>query len=337
MGKGLNDMKTMKLGKTGTDISRIGLGTWSIGGGSAWGGDHDFQQVVDTIRQAPKAGVNLIDTAPGYNFGNSEKILGKALEGMNREDVCIITKCGVVWDQEMKGDLFNVVNGIQLYKNLNTASVKKEIEESLQRLGTDYIDVYMTHWQAIEGTEYYVPIQKTMDLLNELKAQGKIGAIGAANVDINHIQEYLKWGQLDIVQAKYSILDRGIEEEIIPCCRENGVTIQAYSPLEMGLLSGTMARDYQPVGAQIPKKWFQPENMQAAMDMMDEWKPLCVKYDCTIANLALAWILAQGDFLNLLSGATTVEQIEENVKSAELNLEPKDVQLMRDMAESIDK
>ena len=327
-------MKTMKLGKTGIDISRMGLGTWSIGGGSAWGGDHDLQVVVDTIREAPKLGVNLIDTAPGYNFGNSEKILGKALEGMNREDVVIITKCGVTWDQEMKGDLFNKVNGIQLYKNLNSASIKREIEESLKRMGTDYVDVYMTHWQSIEGSEYYVPIQKTMEVLNDLKAQGKIKAIGAANVDIKQIQEYLKWGELDIVQAKYSILDRGIEDEIIPCCRENGVTIQAYSPLEMGLLSGTFPRDYKPVGA---KKWFQPENMQKAMDVMDQWKPLCEKYNCTIANLALAWILAQGDFINLLSGSTTVDQIAENVKSAELELDSADVAMMRDMVEAIDK
>lgn len=329
-------MKTMKLGKTGIDISRIGLGTWSIGGGSAWGGDHDLQVVVDTIRQAPQAGVNLIDTAPGYNFGNSEKILGLALREMKREDLVIITKCGVTWDQEMKGDLFNQVNGIQLYKNLNSASVQREIEESLNRLGTDYIDVYMTHWQSTPGTQYYVPIEKTMDVLMELKAKGKIRAIGAANVDIHQIEEYLKWGQLDIVQAKYSILDRGIEDEIIPCCRENGVTIQAYSPLEMGLLSGTLPRDYQPVGAQIPKKWFGQQKMQEAMDMMDQWKPLCEKYRCSIANLALAWILAQGDFLNLLSGSTTVAQIEENVKSAELGLEPDDIRYMRDLAESID-
>ena len=141
---------------------------------------------------------------------------------MNREEVVIITKCGVTWDQEMKGDLFNKVNGIQLYKNLNSESVKKEIVGSLERLGTDYVDVYMTHWQSVEGSEYYVPIQKTMDVLNELKAQGKIRAIGAANVDIDQIKEYLKWGDLDIVQAKYSILDRGIEDEIIPCCREPG-------------------------------------------------------------------------------------------------------------------
>ena len=256
---------------------------------------------------------------------------------MNREDVVIITKCGVTWDQEMKGDLFNKVNGIQLYKNLNSESVKREIEGSLERMGTDYIDVYMTHWQSIEGSEYYVPIQKTMEVLNELKAQGKIRAIGAANVDINQIQEYLKYGDLDIVQAKYSILDRGIEDEIIPCCRENGVTIQAYSPLEMGLLSGTFPRDYKPVGAQIPKKWFQPDNMQAAMDVMEQWKPLCEKYDCTIANLALAWILAQGDFINLLSGSTTVAQIAENVKSSDIELDPSDVAAMRDMVEAIDK
>ena len=330
-------MKTMKLGKTGMDVSRMGLGTWSIGGGSAWGGDHDLQTVVDTIVEAPKLGVNLIDTAPGYNFGNSEKILGMALQKMNREDVKIITKCGVTWDQEMKGDLFNKVNGIQLYKNLNSDSIKREIEESLKRMGTDYVDVYMTHWQSIEGSEYYVPIQKTMEVLNDLKAQGKIKAIGAANVDIKQIQEYLKHGELDIVQAKYSFLDRGIEDEIIPCCRENGVTIQAYSPLEMGLLSGTMPRDYKPVGAQIPKKWFQPDNMQKAMDVMDQWKPLCEKYNCTIANLALAWILAQGEFINLLSGSTTVDQIKENVKSTELEMDPADVAMMRDMVEEIDK
>ena len=327
----------MKLGKTGRDISRIGLGTWSIGGGSAWGGDHDLQTVVDTIREAPKAGVNLIDTAPGYNFGNSERILGKALEQMNREEIVIITKCGVTWDQEMKGDLFNKVNGIQLYKNLNSASIKREIEGSLERLGTDYVDVYMTHWQSVEGSEYYVPIQKTMDVLNELKAQGKIKAIGAANVDIHHIEEYLKWGDLDLIQVKYSILDRGIEEEIIPCAKENGITVQCYSPLEMGLLSGKMPRDYKPVGAQIPKKWFQPENMQRAMDVMDEWKPLCEKYNCTIANLALGWILAQGDFLNLLSGASKVAEIRENVKSAELGLAPEDVAMMRTMVEELDK
>ena len=151
-------MKTMKLGKTDIDISRMGLGTWSIGGGSAWGGDHDLQVVVDTIREAPKLGVNLIDTAPGYNFGNSEKILGKALEGMNREDVVIITKCGVTWDQEMKGDLFNKVNGIQLYKNLNSASIKRE-------MGT-------AHKVTIDGKSY-TPQEISAMILQKLKSDAE--------------------------------------------------------------------------------------------------------------------------------------------------------------------
>lgn len=326
-------MKTMKLGKTDKVVSRMGLGTWAIGGGPAWGGDKDLQECIDTIRSCPFLGINIIDTAPGYNFGNSEKIVGKALEGMKRDDICLITKCGITWTR--KGSLFNKVGDIQLYKNLSKESIMEEIEMSLERLGIDYIDIYMTHWQSVEP--YFTPIKETMEALNELKSAGKIKAIGAANMTPEHIKEYLKYGQLDLVQAKYSILDRAIEHDLVPICRDNKITIQAYSPLEQGLLSGCLGRHYIPKGAQCNKKWFQPKNMQKAMDMMDNWKDLCKKYDCTIANLALAWILAQGDFFNLLSGATTVEQIEENVKSAEIELSVEDAQLMRKMAEDIDK
>lgn len=324
-------MNQMKLGKSGIDISRMGLGTWSIGGGPAWGGDKDLQVCIDTIRECPKIGINLIDTAPGYNFGNSEVIIGKALKEMSREDIILITKCGIVWDRE--GSLFNKVGDTQLYKNLSKESIKDEFKKSLERLGTDYIDVYMTHWQSVEP--YFTPISETMEALNELKSEGKIKAIGVANATPDHIKEYLKYGDIDIVQAKYSILDKAIEEDIIPICKENGITLQAYSPLEQGLLSGCLPRDYKPVGAQCNKKWFQPKNMQNAMEMMDEWAPLCQKYDCNIANLALAWILAQGDFINLLSGANTVDQIKQNIKSTEIILEKEDIKIMREMADRI--
>ena len=176
-----------------------------------------------------------------------------------------------------------------------------------------------------------------MKVLNELKASGKIKAIGAANVTVEHIEEYLKYGNLDIVQAKYSILDRAIEKDLIPICKENNITIQAYSPLEQGLLTGTLPRDYIPIGAQCNKKWFQKENMQKAMDMMDKWKELCKKYNCSIANLAIAWILSQGKFINLLSGANTVSEIEQNVKSIQIKLSDEDIKYMRELAESIDK
>lgn len=328
-------MKTVKIGSLNKEISRMGLGTWAIGGGSAWGGDKDKQDSIATIQAAPKLGVNLIDTAPGYNFGTSERVLGEALKGMNREEVAVITKFGVVWDR--KGSLFNKVNGIQLYWNHTKESIMNEINLSLERLGVDYIDVYMSHWQSVEGSEYYTPISDTMDVLNELKAQGKIKAIGAANVSPKQVEEYLKWGDLDIVQAKYSVLDRAVEDELLPICKEHGVVLQAYSPLEMGLLTGTFPRDYQPVGAQIPKKWFQPENLPRVFDYLDALKPLCEKYNCTIADINMAWILAQDPKVVLLSGATTADQIKSNVRCTEFDMEPEDVAMMREMAEALDK
>lgn len=331
-------MKTIQIGTLKKPVSRISLGTWAIGGGPAWGQDPASQaeaerKSIETICACPGAGVNMIDTAPGYNFGNSERIVGKALQQMDREAMCVITKFGIVWDR--KGALFNKVGDTQLYKNLSRDSILHEIDQSLERLGTDYIDVYMSHWQAVEP--YYTPISETMELLNELKAQGKIRAIGAANVSPEQVEEYIKYGDLDIVQAKYSLLDRDVEKDLLPLCKEHNIVLQAYSPLEMGLLSGALPRDYKPVGAQIPKKWFQPENLPRVFDFLDELKPLCSKYDCTVADLALAWILAQDERVVLLSGSTTPEQIRSNVRSAEIELSAEDVAMMRDMAEALDR
>lgn len=327
----MHNMKTIKIGTLDKPVSRMGLGTWAIGGGSAWGGDKDLQESIATIRKAPELGVNLIDTAPGYNFGNSERILGEALKGMDREKIVIITKFGVVWDRE--GSLFNKVNGRQLYWNLSRESILDEIDKSLERLGVDYVDVYMSHWQSVEP--YYTPISETMEVLNELKAQGKIRAIGAANVSPSQVEEYIKYGSLDIVQAKYSVLDRAVEDELLPVCKAHGISLQAYSPLEMGLLSGTFPRDYKPVGAQIPKKWFQPENLPKVFDFIDRLRPLAEKYNCTVADISMAWILAQDEKVILLSGSTTADQISQNVRSTEIDLTPEDVKLIRDMAEEL--
>lgn len=326
-------MKTVQIGTLDKKISRMGLGTWAIGGGSAWGGDRAREECIKTIQKCPELGVNLIDTAPGYNFGQSEKIVGEALKGMEREKVVVMTKFGIVWTRE--GALFNKVGDVQLYKNLSRESILEEIEMSLERLGTDYIDIYMSHWQAVEP--YFTPISDTMDVLNELKVRGKIKAIGAANVTALQVQEYLKYGSLDIVQAKYSVLDREVEDELLPLCKEKGIVLQAYSPLEMGLLSGAMPRDYKPVGAQCNKKWFQPDNMSKVMDFLNELRPLCEKYNCAVADLSMAWILAQNDKVVLLSGATTGEQIRKNTRSDELELEASDVAIIRDMAEALDQ
>ena len=326
-------MKMMKLGKSDIEISKIGLGTWAIGGGPAWSREADVKVCVETIVKAAELGINLIDTAPGYNFGSSEKIVGEALKQLDREKMVVITKCGLVWNRT--GAPFNKVGDVQLYKNLSPESIREEVEESLKRLQTDYIDVYMTHWQSVEP--FFTPISDTVGVLNELKKEGKIRAIGAANVTPDQIREYLKYGQLDIVQGKYSILDRAVEEELLPVCKENQITLQAYSPLEQGLLAGKLSRDYVPTGARANKKWFQPDKMRKAMDMMDEWAPLCRKYNCSISSLALAWVMDQDEQINLPNGATKPEQIETNVVAADIQISKEDLMRMRELAELADR
>lgn len=325
-------MRYMKLGSTGRKISKMGLGTWAIGGGPAWGGDLDEAQCIRTIVRAVEKGIDLIDTAPGYNFGNSERIVGKALRHLDREKVCLVTKCGIVWDRE--GALFNKVGDRQLYKLLTPESIRIEVEESLRRLQTDYIDVYMTHWQAVEP--YYTPISETVVELQKLKEEGKIRSIGAANVTPAHIEEYVRSAQLDLVQGKYSILDRAVEEDLVPACKKHGITLQAYSPLEQGLLSGTIARGYAPEGARANKKWWQKENLERVLDMLEEWKPLVEKYHASIPALALAWVMNQGDHVNLLTGATEPGQIDMNAPAADIVLEEVDNRKMRALAEALD-
>lgn len=325
-------MKMIPLGCTDLTLSRMGLGTWAIGGGPAWKGDLDLQICIDTIIEAHRCGINLIDTAPGYNFGNSEVIVGQALKQLPRDEMVVETKCGIVWERQ--GSLFNKVGDRQLYKNLSTESIREEVEVSLERLGIDCIDIYMTHWQSVPP--YFTPIAETMGVLNALKAEGKIRAIGAANVDADHIREYLRHGELDIVQAKYSILDRGLESDLLPLCREHGIVVQVYSPLEQGLLTGTVTRDYVPGGAQANKVWFQRENMLRVIDMLEQWRPLCDKYRCSVPTLALAWILKQSELISILSGATAPEQVRENVQALAITLTDADSLLMREMAEALD-
>lgn len=328
-------MRYMELGSSGIQVSKMGLGTWAIGGGPAWSGDLDDRQAIDTIVAAVDNGINMIDTAPGYNFGNSERIVGKALKEVDRSKVILVTKCGVVWNRV--GTAWNKVGDRQLYKLLTPESVRLEVEESLERLGTDYIDLYMTHWPSIEP--YYTPIAETVDTLNALKKEGKIRAIGAANVSIDQIKEYVDCCELDLVQGKYSVLDRAVEKELIPLCQKHKITMQAYSPLEQGLLSGTIQKDYRPEAgnARANKKWWQPGNMERVIDMLDAWKPLTEKYNCSIPALCLSWIMNQGDTVNLLTGATTPDQVKMNAVAADIVLSDEDNAKMRKMAEALEQ
>ena len=324
-------MKYFSLGKTDVQISKLGFGAWAIGGGTWWG-DVDDELSKSTIHEALELGFNLIDTAPVYGFGHSESIVGQAVQG-RRDKVIISTKCGLNWDPARQGSPQLSRDGYNISRNLSAASIQKDLEDSLTRLGTDYVDIYITHWQATP--DFPTPISETMGKLMEMKQAGKIRAIGASNVDADMIREYLKYGQLDIIQQRYSMLDRK-DEPLLKLCEENDISFMAYSPLEQGLFTGKFTRDYKiPEGSvREMRVWFKPQNFQIAWDMMDKWGPICKEYGCTMSQLAIAWTAAQSPNLQVLTGARKPEQIKDNAGGADINLSHGTVALMREMAEA---
>lgn len=317
----------MQIGKSELKASTIALGTWAIGGGSWWG-DNNEQESIETIRLAVEEGINLIDTAPVYGFGYSEEVVGKAISPI-RQQVILSTKCGLMFDRT-EGSYYFSRDGFDIYKNLTKKAIKESVEQSLKRLGTDYIDILFTHWQSVEP--FLVPIEETMEALMTLKKEGKIRAIGGSNMSPWHIEEYCKYGELDIIQEKYSLIDRRIEKELLPTAEKFGVTFQAYSPLEQGLLTGKIRKDYipQPGTSRDGKKWYKPENLGRIVDGVDSWEGLCEKYGCSQGNLAIAFLASQSNNMNVLCGARKLEQVQDNVRAGEIILEPEDVAFMRE-------
>ena len=320
-------MQTMKIGHSDLEVSKIALGTWAIGGGSWWG-TNDDNESIKTIRTAVDKGINLVDTAPVYGFGHSEEVVGKAIKPV-RDQVVLSTKCGLMFDRTV-GSYYFSRDGFDVYKNLTKQAIIDSVDQSLKRLGTDYIDILFTHWQSVEP--FIVPIEETMEALMALKKAGKIRAIGGSNMSAWHIEEYVRYGELDIIQEKYSLIDRRIEKEILPAAEKYGVTFQAYSPLEQGLLTGKIRKDYVPElgSSRDGKKWYKQENLSKIVDGVDSWVPLCDKYGCTLGNLAIAWVAAQSNNMNVLCGARKLEQIEENALAGNITLETEDVAFMRD-------
>ncbi len=322
-----------ELGKSEIKASAIGLGTWAIGGGEWWG-DSDEEKSIQTIQKAVEAGITLIDTAPAYGFGKSEEVVGKAIKGI-RDKVILSTKCGLWWNDE-RGSKFFEQSGYQVNRCLDPDTIKQEIEMSLKRLGTDYIDVYFTHWQSMDP--YFTPIEKTMECLMDLKRQGLIKAIGASNVSKENIEEYLKYGQLDVIQEKYSMLDRKLETTLVDTCLENNLSIMAYSPLEQGLLTGKIGMDYvvNPKEARAGIPWYQPEKRIKVINMLNSWKDLTEKYDCTLSQLVVAWTMWQPGMSHVLCGARKPEQIMETVKASEVKLTEEEIARMRKDVLSLD-
>ena len=222
-------MQMREIGTSGIEASAVGLGTWAIGGWM-WGGTDEAASIA-AIRASIDAGVTLIDTAPAYGLGRSEEIVGKAIAG-RRDEVVLATKCGLVWHTE-RGRHFFDQDGTPVHRYLGPESILHELDASLRRLGTDHVDLYITHWQ-----DPTTPIAETMAALEDLKRAGKIRAIGASNVGAADLEAYAAAGRLDAIQEQFSMVHRDIEAALVPLCTRHGISILSYSSLALGLLTG---------------------------------------------------------------------------------------------------
>ncbi len=326
-------MQTRKLGTTNIETSLLGFGSWAIGGWM-WGGT-DEKASIKAVQAAVENGMNLVDTAPMYGYGRSEELVGKAIRD-RRSKVVLATKCGLIWDTADwpagKGMLhfYSDENGVdpsqshdRIYRYLRPDSIRKELEQSLRRLQTDYVDLLQTHWQDETG-----PIADTMGTLLDLKKEGKIRAIGVSNVTKAQLDEYLAVGPLDVVQERFSLLDREIEQNgILETCKKNGISVLAYSPMCNGLLTGRISPDRVFNDGDLRKgnPRFSPENIKRVNAKLQELKPICEKHSLTIGQTVIAWTAAYYDKMHVLCGARTAEQVEENAAAGNVRLTPEEI------------
>jgi len=298
-------MEYRPLGASGIEASVVGLGAWAIGGW-LWGGT-DERKSVEAIQAAIDAGINLIDTAPAYGMGLSESVVGKAVAG-RRSQVLIATKCGIVWHTD-KGTPFISQNGKTMHRYLGPESIRYEVEQSLKRLDTDYIDLYQTHWQ-----DETTPIEETMRTLLDLKREGKVRAIGVSNATVEQIEAYRRVGPVDSGQEKYSMLDRNLENEYLPYALKNHIAVLAYSPMALGLLTGKVGpdREFPADDLRHNNPRFSVESRKQVLAMLDKMRPIAEKHELTLAQLVIAWTLSQPGLTHALVGARNPQQAEEN-------------------------
>jgi aryl-alcohol dehydrogenase-like predicted oxidoreductase len=277
-------MEQISIGSSCLKTSRIGLGTWAIGGWM-WGGTDEAQSIA-TIRSAIERGVTLIDTAPVYGFGRSEEIVGKALaENSLRDKVTIATKVGLAWKDGA------------IYRDSRPARIRQEIEDSLRRLRTDAIDLYQVHWPDLE-----TPIWETAWTLEDLRRQGKIRAIGVSNYSPAQMDAFGTVAKLDAIQPPYNLFEREIEADVLPHAERSGLTVLSYGALCRGLLSGRMTLDTKFEGDDLRKTdpKFQGKRFRQYLAAVDELRDLArERFGKSVLALAVRWVLDQGPTIAL--------------------------------------
>jgi aryl-alcohol dehydrogenase-like predicted oxidoreductase len=292
-------MQYREIGKTGIKISNMGIGSWAIGD-SYWG-QTDDQDSIKAIHQGLDAGLNFIDTAQLYGNGKSEELVGKAIQG-KRSEIVLSTK---VWKTHMKYD-----------------DVFKACEDSLQRLQTDYLDIYFIHYPPDS-----CPAEETMRAMLKLKEQGKIRVIGLSNFSVQQMEAVLQVGRFDVIQPCHSLFWRFMEREELPFCLANDIGVVTYSPLAQGLLTGKYNK-----GMVLPENdgrskapLFIGENYQRAVEAAEQLKPIADKYGKTVGQLAIAWAISMPGVTAAIVGAKNERQMQQNIGGTSYSLEEDDL------------
>lgn len=301
-------MEKRRLGNSDIEASVIGFGTWAAGG-RGWG-NVERDEVKRTLVHAVESGVNFFDTAPIYGRGESERVVGETLKPY-RDKIYLATKCGLVWEE----------NG-PMRKHNGKESILKEMDESLKRLQTDYVDLYQVHWPDPE-----TPIEETMEALNLILESGKARYVGVSNFSKSLMEKARQYAPIVSLQSLYNIFERDVEKEELPFVNEHQMGFIPYSPLAQGLLTGKFDANHQVDEKDVRaiNPLFKKENLPHYVAKVDELKKIAARYGRPVSQLAINWLLKQQGVTTVICGAKTIEQFNENVKASEWTLSDEDV------------
>lgn len=326
-------MEYRKLGNSELEISAITFGAWAAGGWM-WGST-DRKEATEAIMASYDVGVTSIDTAPIYGQGTSEEIVGEAIKAIPRDKVQILTKFGMRWDL-VKGDFAmhskdNHGNSIDIYKYAGKESIIYECEQSLKRLGTDYIDLYQIHWP-----DSTTPIDETFEAVSRLIEQGKVRHAGVCNYNSQQMAEAENTLQLVSNQIPFSMVNRGIEEETVPYCIEHNKSILAYSPLQRGLLTGKIHSGYQfqEGDHRAGLSQFQPEFVEKTNALLDAIKPIASHHNATLGQLVLRWTIDRPGITVALAGARNADQAIQNAEAINIRLSQEEMATINELVEN---